>query len=463
LAFKTHYNPLTTPVENIRKFKLDPSRGWKEKDEIMPPPFFTNQSLPLSWNWQPDPYVEAEPQQHSTNSNPTAVRSRRKNYNPKMNFIHHDADCPPELPSNVSQAKGLRAMISALEEAFSERPIWTREALAIRVSHSAYITLLRKALQHLAYRFKAGPWRDCFIKRGLDPRRDPKYRAYQTIFFRVHDKDQGKKKWYQPSLVPNTYDHAKSAIQTFDGKSFTPGNKIWQMCDISDPLLDRLIKTAPYRELCDNACDGWFTNGALAKIRSIMRTKLDAIQLGKEVADDEFTVTLESPDVVLTKRDHREIVVPLPNIYPKDDEIFKMSERGIHLIRTGARKATMAKGPLRSRNRVALRPTINTYEDSDDDELLQQPEFSQILTNTGNNNDTNQGTSTATATNGDTYMAENEQRGDVSVAKWLSNASNEIFADSFYGAEEDNSDTGRSAPDSEDEEDFDENAPGVDY
>jgi general transcription factor 3C polypeptide 5 (transcription factor C subunit 1) len=438
-------------VEKIRNFQLDPSRGWRNNDEIMPPPLFTTQSLPLVWNWEPDPPVEEELQERGAIAVP-ATRPRRKNYNAKLISTHPDADCPIDIISTVPYAEALQPMISVLQEAFGERPIWTREALAARVSHTPSMSTLRNALQYVGYRFTAGPWRDCLIKRGVDPRSDPKYRMYQTIYFRVHDDNEEQKRWHKVPPARDRDDQATSPFQTFDGKSFSPGNKVWQLCDISDPLLHRLITTAPFRDCCDNACDGWFTNGALAKIRSIMRTKLDAIQLGREVTDGDFEITLEAPDIVRGKRDHREIIVPLPNIYPSGEEIFKMSKRGIHLIRTGARKATIEKGALRSRNRAASRNMITTYEDSDDDLTAQsgmwtQPEYAM------NSNDLSAASRSVVAatSDGDRGTRENIQQEDAVVGNWLSGSRNGITTESFYGAEEDRSDSGRSAAESDDD------------
>ncbi|EHL01451.1 putative Transcription factor tau subunit sfc1 [Glarea lozoyensis 74030] len=335
--------------------------------------------------------------------------------------------------------------MSLLQEVFNERPIWAREALALRVSQSPHMATLKKALQYVSYRFTAGPWRDCLIKRGVDPRRDPVYRAYQTIYFRVHNEEKAEKKWYQPSRYTGSQNHAISPIQTFDGKSFTPGNRTWQVCDISDPLLERLIKTAPVRQSCDNACDGWFTNGALAKIRSIMRTKLDVIQLGKEVTDEEFAVTLEFPDAVAGKRDHRDIVVPLPDVYPSNEEITKMSQKGIHLIRTGARKATLGKGPLRSRNRTALRHAITTYEDTDEDDPMEYPRFSRFTSGEDENNgDPIQGTGIPATSFGEAYIGQTQQDDDGSENKLLYGENEQMMPGSFDGAEDAPSDSERS-------------------
>jgi hypothetical protein len=442
-------------VEKIRDFQLNPSRGRKQKDEIMPPPFFTNQSLPLIWNWQPDPPEDIGLQQGSSRSNANTA-PRRKNYNPTLNSIHPDADCPTEIPADVSYAKALQPMISLLQEAFNERPIWAREALASRVSHSPHMATLKKALQYVAYRFTAGPWRDCLIKRGVDPRRDPTYRVYQTIYFRVHNEEKAEKKWYQPSRYANSQNHARSAIQTFDGKSFTPGNRIWQVCDISDPLLERLIKTAPFRQSCDNACDGWFTNGALAKIRSIMRTKLDVIQLGKKVTDEEFAVTLEFPDVVAGKRDHRDILVPLPDVYPSNEQISKMSQNGIHLIRTGARKATLEKGPLRSRNRSALRHTITTFEDTDDDDPTKYPIIPRFTSGEDDDEgDLNQGPVIAATSFREAYIGQTRQDEVGRENEVLYGEKEQRVPGSFDGAEDAQSVSERSEIETDEDGDSD--------
>lgn len=67
-----------------------------------------------------------------------------------------------------------REAIEAVAELFEDRPIWSRFALRHNLDNKFHKNLTN-ALAHSAYTFHNGPWRDCWVKYGLDPRKDQQY------------------------------------------------------------------------------------------------------------------------------------------------------------------------------------------------------------------------------------------------------------------------------------------------
>lgn len=118
-------------------------------------------------------------------------------------------------------------------------------------------TLFKDATQYCGYSFRSGPWKDALVKFGLDPRKDPKYRFYQTAQFQLMPKDQvhaaaqklpsGTNKW----LRTERYKKDEEPSHVFDGKSITTNGKTWQFCDITDPILYEMIHTEDIRTECD--------------------------------------------------------------------------------------------------------------------------------------------------------------------------------------------------------------------
>jgi general transcription factor 3C polypeptide 5 (transcription factor C subunit 1) len=94
---------------------------------------------------------------------------------------------PPKASPNLPNAPhGLQQLVKYLKIAFYERPVWTRRALANHVGGRPHLWLLKPARQFVTYQFKGSPFREVAIKLGIDPRTDPKYRTYQTMFFKLH-------------------------------------------------------------------------------------------------------------------------------------------------------------------------------------------------------------------------------------------------------------------------------------
>ena len=89
---------------------------------------------------------------------------------------------------------------------------------------------------HVAYMWRAGPWRDTCVVYGIDPRNDPKYRKYQSIFFQFE--------------VDSKMKARDKNSHIFDGKILVKDGRCFQLCDITDPLLKSLIDREKLRDSC---------------------------------------------------------------------------------------------------------------------------------------------------------------------------------------------------------------------
>jgi general transcription factor 3C polypeptide 5 (transcription factor C subunit 1) len=210
--------------------------------------------------------------------------------------------------------------------------------LTNRVGFSRTLHLLRAALHYVGYQFTGGPFRDCLIRYGLDPRKEKKYRIYQTFFFKIYDdvEKTPDRLWHDVrppyTLAKRSGEEINSTSHIFDGKNLTLDGKVWMACDITDPLLAQLIRDAPYRSVCETSRDGWFFNGTMAKIKAVMRMKLIAIRVQKQLPLDFFEGALATPDIVLAKPTSKGIVIPMPGIILTEAKIASLRKQGVELI-----------------------------------------------------------------------------------------------------------------------------------
>lgn len=200
----------------------------------------------------------------------------------------------------------MRRLIIAARELITKRPIYTRRAMFNSLSRPDLIKVGQNATKHIqqyiGYMFEGGPWGAAIIRFGVDPRKNSKYRIYQTLVFQLETEPVGAMHGRKDNqtrrdmeIVKNMGEQADSHI--FDGKKVYTEGKMWQLCDITDPLLAQLIATKELRDRCHLWYDGWYHNASLARVRAIMRKKMMMIQKGETVSDDLFESALQLPPI----------------------------------------------------------------------------------------------------------------------------------------------------------------------
>lgn len=226
--------------------------------EIFPPPVLSSVSLPQSYSYT-DKQSTKLSQGAASEGTPLIAA---------VNDLDPDwpAASPPTLPPLSSQAKPLQLLVNEVQRLFERRPIWTRRALINNLPPEASITYLRRALPYTAFYIRTGPWRDTLCRFGVDPRKNPEYGRYQVLQMRIEAILRRQGGWHRSkNPKDHLYTGAESA-QEYD-------NRLFQLCDISDPLLVPLIGQTSRNE-CDPIHYGWYPNGTLSKITILLRAKL---------------------------------------------------------------------------------------------------------------------------------------------------------------------------------------------
>lgn len=187
----------------------------------------------------------------------------RRVHTPRLPF---DVDeVPNDPPANALPLESLddtaKQLIAQLRALFDRRPAWTRRALVNQLDREKFATAFRYSFQYVAYMFRSGPWRESLIKLGVDPRRDPNLRMYQTMFFQFDIEEKTAQHANRSarggartrgtgrqSVYAQTELGERSHI--FEGTTVGFDGRVWQVCDITDPLISSILSTPQIRTTC---------------------------------------------------------------------------------------------------------------------------------------------------------------------------------------------------------------------
>lgn len=331
---------LSQHYPTIKEFQLPQTHGLQDTTTL-PPPTWSTQSIPQNYSYRQNPSMKV------VNDPTTGQRTLRNTQAaPKIYSYQVQWDTPeypktpmPEIPPLAEQSRIFQATVAAIDALFQERPIWTRRALLNSLeSHLSTFNVVRFCVAYVAYAVRSGPWRDAYIRLGVDPRTDPKYRIYQSIMLQLvpksnqgalapaasakkprskTDKDKAEgapdvslapAQPAKEKVLENRHTYARfwsrfndPTSHIFDGVSpLPPDGKVWQLCDITDPQLVALrdISEDHIRTVCETRIFGWYLNGTAAKIRVALKAKADALQDGKALDPSVLEGLLKLPERV---------------------------------------------------------------------------------------------------------------------------------------------------------------------
>ncbi|KAL6722001.1 tau 95 subunit of transcription factor TFIIIC [Lecanora helva] len=295
--------------EKLKGFTFDMSKGVKPNAEIIPPPQMTHFRHPFNYSYHQNPSVKPVADQFGNITMSNVHGSVKVFGQPVPPDIHEVPSAPAhELLPFESLEASLKGLIASARRLLEDRPIFTRKALLNSIpdidSDSTSTNFVKRMYQYCGYSFSSGPWRDAIVRFGVDPRKDPGCRIYQTMMFMLENEPKDSRAKYnrRPADHAAAQEGPRKESHLFDGKTVSKNGKTWQVCDISDPFLSRLLATTDLRQECDIENDGWYQNGTWAKAKIIMKAKIQAI-LSNEPQDEAVYITVANrlPDVIRPK------------------------------------------------------------------------------------------------------------------------------------------------------------------
>ncbi|CBF73674.1 hypothetical protein AN7997.2 [Aspergillus nidulans FGSC A4] len=314
--------------KQMKEFDLDMSKGAISNVDILPPPSFSHGDIPFHYFYRQNPTVR---QTLDKAGNLTTVNTQQS-AKVLTHLVPYDIEVVPaapraDLPAIDTLDPVLRETINIVLSLFATRPAWSRRALRNNLTSLEQRYALRHAVPYAGYIFRSGPWRDAIIAFGHDPRKDPSSRIYQTTMFRIlpgtsetardrdprdRDSSGGRRHTLLPRPNEMTINPEVATSKTshlFTGQPPLPlDGRMWMFCDITDPLLQGILNPPNdsgtdqpppgfLRDECDIATDGWYGNGTMAKMKTIMRHKILAMYEGRTPAkDEEYAPILSFPD-----------------------------------------------------------------------------------------------------------------------------------------------------------------------
>lgn len=302
--FKDYVNSIpdfdTKPYENLSSMTVDrtskiPSRDW----QLAPIPRFSMVNIPYIYKFRDNPYAK------KSDTGESSVKGTYiKNFQQLVYDFNTQTGIPthphPEIVRIFETAKEtgvypgtskdfkflekLQSCLKILNELFEKRPIWVKRHIDGIVPLELHMTL-KVALSLCSYRFTKGPWRNSYIKLGIDPRTSNEYAKYQTEYFKIERRlltDPSIKK-NLPAPPPKDY---QSSVPgeidprfEFDGKSI-PWYLMLQIdLLLKEPNINEIYSQVEFLPEA-NELTGWFNELDLTKIRKIVKYELGCMVQG---------------------------------------------------------------------------------------------------------------------------------------------------------------------------------------
>ena len=287
----------------LKEWKLDTSQG-QIKTEILPPPTLSTRQVPANYGYRQNPAVETFVDESTGQRHIHNVQRKDKIFTEQLQYdVTVIPNAPrPSAPPLSSRHPNFRSIVSVLTELFTRRPIWTRRALLNQFPSTTPLFLVKFGVAYVAYAFRSGAWRDTYIKLGVDPRSSPECRFYQTVMLQLVPRERSEKKRRKDFQRVWTANPDK-ATHIFTGKPpFPRDGKAWQLCDLEDPILAKIVNGASPRSTCDSAYFGWYPNGALCKIKTILKAKAEMLTNNEAPDDFVFQQFAALPDHIDTDK-----------------------------------------------------------------------------------------------------------------------------------------------------------------
>lgn len=183
----------------------------------------------------------------------------------------------PHTPPEHTMSAYVRDVIASVRAELVRRPVITRHILYNKIGWDK-LGRIREAAVYCGYFFESGPFREALVAFGVDPRKDPAFRKYQTINFLSFQKIGTKRSRHVfdkhiRELATKSTEELKTE-HIFDGVKVSHTGNLYQFCDISDPLIRRILDTKDIRATCAPTLQGWYHIGTWAKATVILKDKM---------------------------------------------------------------------------------------------------------------------------------------------------------------------------------------------
>lgn len=288
------------PQENINKLVVNRQmKTYNDDFQLPPPPRFSTVGYPLPYRYKSNPLAKKK-----SDGNREVQGTYLKNYQLLVHDFNDDTNIPSEphnlLLQDYETAKrdkvypktkkvsrfyeNLEECLALLKTLFDRRPIWVKRHLdgiiPVKLQQCSKI-----ALALLSYRFTMGPWRNTYIKLGVDPRSSNQYAKYQTEYFKIERKLLSKSQIRKRIPSPPPLQYESNRPGDIDSRFIFDGTQVpWYLMLqidllVTEPNIAEVYSNVQYLDK-PNELTGWFTELDLGKIRRIVKYELGCMVQG---------------------------------------------------------------------------------------------------------------------------------------------------------------------------------------
>lgn len=290
----------TRPFENISNLMMDRSSIIPSIDyQLPPPPRLSMVSLPYHYKYKTNPFATKK-----ADGAAEVKGTYIKNYQQLVHDMSEATKVPIKphlsLENDYEAAKAtsvypgtkkesnfyhnLEECLSVLKDLFAKRPIWVKRHIDGIIRKDLHQTL-KIALALVSYRFTVGPWRNTYIKFGVDPRSSSEYAKYQTEYFKIERKLLRTPALKKNLPIPPAPIYESNNPGGIDSRFKFNGKQIpWYLMLQVDLLVEELNVAEVYSKAeflpKANELTGWFQELDLAKMRRIVKYELGCMVQG---------------------------------------------------------------------------------------------------------------------------------------------------------------------------------------
>ncbi|OAX78822.1 hypothetical protein ACJ72_06867 [Emergomyces africanus] len=338
--FMTKFREKVLPFQydKLKEFQFDMTKGSASNVDIIPPPALSRGDVPFNYLYRQNPTVKQSigPSGEITTTNTQQI----------VKVLTHLVACDiPSVPTAPRENcppihtldKALQETIATLQSLFESRVAWTRRGLRNHLTTNEQKYALRLAVPPLARRhceIRPRSARPPILVRISDihvPHASIKYHrtarqpepGHRQYTCKHDNNNLNIKQTPNPPARLHHPRRPRSIIENwrnnflllpshiFTGHAPLPRDgKMWMICDITDPILARLLKppsspspsATPTPISCDIFSSGWYGNVTLAVAKTIMRAKIQyLLEYGTTppaAMEEDFLPLLEFPERV---------------------------------------------------------------------------------------------------------------------------------------------------------------------
>ncbi|KAI7892907.1 RNA polymerase III transcription factor IIIC subunit-domain-containing protein [Mucor mucedo] len=274
-------------VQHIVDYKVADDDSHDDLRNI-PPPLFTATEVPFTYQYRQNaPVVRVRMKEADGTYTIKLVNRSLRSASDMTTVRFHEENYPTKswkLLAKPAKEVDLET-IEAVKKLFEERPIWSRHNVSCLLP-GKYQKQIKVALCHNAFVFTDGPWRDFWVKYGVDPRTDVKYRMYQNIDVRRFFSPTSKPKPKKHAILRKHLDGVPTKVEErqvndeeiqglfiFDGKNVPIEKITYQAIDITDPDILKLIDNPAYYKSEVTKDGGYYYKCVNRRIRVCLRKK----------------------------------------------------------------------------------------------------------------------------------------------------------------------------------------------